>query len=206
MNELRPDVALVQEALLSKVEAVRDTFAVKVCELATGVDAGTAVLVRGRDVTDAKAIAVSASSYAATVEVKTEAGPLTVVSAHVFPGKEQHVDLARFVKLLAGTFEGPVLVGGDFNSARRFDEVYGGKKHAGFFEAMAAAGFHEPHWRIHGKEVQSFWGRQAKEAYQDDHFFVSESWAGRVRECRVVDDAVVRRVSDHGPVVLEIEV
>ncbi len=40
MNELRSDVALEQEALLSKLETARDTFAVKVCELATGEPRG----------------------------------------------------------------------------------------------------------------------------------------------------------------------
>jgi len=203
VNELRPDVALLQEARLANVEAARATFSVRVCEVATGVEAGTAVLVRGREVTDAKAISVSASSYAATAEVKTDAGPLTVVSAHIWTGKSQYADLARLVELAAGSFATPVLVGGDFNACRRFDEV-NRTTYKRFFEAMTAAGFDEPHWRIHGKEVQTFWGHQAKEAYQDDHFFVSKAWAEKVRECRVVDDAVVRRVSDHGPVVLEL--
>jgi hypothetical protein len=64
-------------------------------------------------------------------------------------------------------------------------------------------GFYEAHWAIHGKEVQSFWGRQAKEKYQDDHFFVTNAWASRVSDPNVVDNEVVRRVSDHGPVVFD---
>jgi len=71
---------------------------------------------------------------------------------------------------------------------------------------MGKGGFYEAHWAIHGKEVQSFWGRQAKEKYQDDHFFVTNAWASRVRSCNVVDNEVVRRVSDHGPVVLDLDV
>jgi len=207
LRELRPDVALVQEALVAKIHDARRDHSVTLCEIGSNVTVGAAVLVRGFETHTAPAVAVSPHTYAVTVEVRTPAGPLTVLSVHVYPGEEQHADLRRLVDLLGGSFAGgTLLVGGDFNAARRFDEVYGGKKHAAFFAAMKTAGLHEVHWGIHGREVQSFWGPQTKEAYQDDHFFISNGWAARVRSCRVVDNEVVRRLSDHGPVEMELDV
>lgn len=207
LQELRPDVALVQEALVSKIDEARSEHSVTVCDLGPNVVAGTAVLVRGFETSVAPPIAVSPHTYAVTAEIRTPGGPLSVVSVHVYPGEEQHADLARLVELLGSTFADlPVLVGGDFNSARRFDEVYGGKRHRTFFAAMETAGLHEVHWGIHGREIQSFWGRQTKEAYQDDHFFVTNAWAPRIVSCTVIDNDVVRRVSDHGPVVMELDV
>jgi endonuclease/exonuclease/phosphatase family metal-dependent hydrolase len=209
LEELRPDVAFVQEALVAKIDAARHDHSVTVCELEADVKAGTAVLVRGLAATPAAKLVVSPATYAVTSTVATPAGPLVVVSVHVYPGDDQHADLARLVEVVASSFAGmPVLVGGDFNAARRFDEVYRRKKNkfGTFFEAMASAGFHEVHWALHGREVQSFWGRQTKEAYQDDHFFVTKSWATRVRSCDVIDNERVRRVSDHGPVMLDLDV
>jgi len=207
LQELSPDVAFVQEALVTNLEEARRDHSVTVCELAPGVAAGTGVLVRNFEAAVAPSLAVSRDTYVVPAKVNTPAGPLTVVSVHIYPGKEQHVDLQRLVDLLDHTFAGQaVLVGGDFNAARRFDEVYGGKMHGTFFAAMDAAGLHEVHWAIHGREIQTFWGRQAKEAYQDDHFFIAKAWTSRVRSCTVIDNELVRRLSDHGPVVLELDI
>ena len=207
LRELRPDVALIQEALVAKIEEARHGHSVIICDLDPGVTAGTAVLVRKLDVNVAPSVAVSPHTYTATTEIKTSAGPLTVVSVHVYPGKEQYTDLKRLVDLLGSAFMGQgVLVGGDFNAARRFDEVYGGKKYQTFFAAMKTAGLHDVHWGIHGHEVQSFWGHQATEAYQDDHFFIAKAWSTCIRSCNIIDNEIVRRVSDHGPVVLELDI
>jgi endonuclease/exonuclease/phosphatase family metal-dependent hydrolase len=207
LEELRPDVALVQEALVAKIQEARRDHSVTVCELGPNVAAGTAILVHGLESHGAPTAAISAHTYAATVEVSTPAGPLTALSAHVYPGEEQHADLKRLVEVLGTTFAGrTLLIGGDFNAARRFDKVYCGKRHGAFFTAMKTAGLHEVHWELHGREIQSFWGRQSKEAYQDDHFFVTTGWASRVRSCKVIDNEVVRRLSDHGPVEMELDV
>ena len=207
VKELRPDVAMVQEALVSNLEEARSSHTVTVCRLGPSVVAGTAVLTRALETATAPTIAVSEHTYAVTTKVNTAAGAFTAVSVHVYPGEEHHADLERLVELLRATLRGRrVLVGGDFNAARRFDAVYGGQKHQRFFTAMERAGFHEAHWGVHGREVQSFWGRQTKESYQDDHFFLSSEWQARVRSCDVVDNESVRRLSDHGPVVLELDV
>lgn len=208
LHELRPDIAFVQEALLDHLTARRDECSVVICDPGEGATAATAVIARGMELSAAPPITVSAESYAATATLTTSAGPVLLVSVHMYPGEHLHADLARLVdtlRELANT--NTVIVGGDFNSARRFDEVYGGKKHRTFFEAMASCGLHDVHWGIHGREVQSFWGHQVRPpSYQDDHFFVSQSWAPRVRGCRVINDDAIRHHSDHGPVVAEFDV
>lgn len=205
--ELRPDVVFVQEALVSKLEKAQRAYSVVVCNLSPDVSAGTAVLVRGLQVTTAASIPVSPHTYTATTGIKTAAGPLTLVSVHVYPGKDQHADLKRIVDLLGSTSaEEPILIGGDFNAARHFDEVHGGNKYRTFFAAMESVGFQDVHWSIHGREIQSFWGRQTTEPYQDDHFFISEAWSQHIRSCNIIDNEVVRRVSDHGPVIMELDI
>lgn len=207
LNELRPDVALVQEAILIKIEEARTNHSVTICDFGLGATAVTAVLVRGFDVNPAPNLKVSQHTYTAATEIRTTSGPLVVTSVHVYPGEEQHSDLKRIVDLLTSDLaDQQILLGGDFNAARHFDKVYGRKKYQAFFSAMETAGLHDIHWGIHGREVQSFWGKQTTEPYQDDHYFITKDWAKRARSCNVIDNTFVRRVSDHGPVVLELDI
>lgn len=80
LRELQPDVALVQEALVTKIHDARREHSVSLCEIGPNVAAGTAVLVRGFGTQAAPTVAVSPHTYAATTEINTPAGPLTVAS------------------------------------------------------------------------------------------------------------------------------
>jgi endonuclease/exonuclease/phosphatase family metal-dependent hydrolase len=42
--------------------------------------------------------------------------------------------------------------------------------------------------------------------YQDDHIFITNDWTSRIRPCNVIDNKVVRRLSDHGPVEMDLDV
>ncbi len=82
---------------------------------------------------------------AASARIETATGPLTVTSVHVATGGDQDERLAALADALAerGKTE-RMIVGGDFNTARHFDEVYPGKSDYGaFFEKMRAVGFFE---------------------------------------------------------------
>ncbi|MCC6651530.1 MAG: endonuclease/exonuclease/phosphatase family protein [Candidatus Eisenbacteria bacterium] len=202
LQDLKPDVAFVQEALVPKLRAMEELFSIFLCPPLPDHDSGTAVLVaKHLGAGPGPTVTVSGLTYVATATVDTPAGPLTVASFHVYPDDNQKEDLPRIVELARSEFaRSPAVFGGDFNCARKFGGMY-----ARFFEAMGTAGFCEPCCKD-GKEGWSFWGRQAKEKYQDDHFFVSESWAPRVQSCQTINEGVVRTVSDHGPVVLELDV
>ena len=140
LHVLRPDVAFVQEALVGKFMEAEQDHSVTVCDLGPGVTAGTAVLVCRLDVRKIPNVSVSSHTYTATTEIYTPAGPLTVLSVHVYPGKEQYADLERLVSLVDSSSEHKsILVGGDFNAARHYDDVYKGKKCKAFFAAMERA-------------------------------------------------------------------
>jgi exonuclease III len=92
------------------------------------------------------------------------------------------------------------VIGGDFNISRTFSS-----KHKAYFDRLRESGVHDCCCKD-GKEAQSFWGHQSRaRTYQDDHFFSSESIAGRVTSCCVMDNPRTRILSDHGPVVLDFE-
>lgn len=207
VEELRPDVALVQEALVTVPAALagRGRFIAqgawrKECRWGSGV------YVPALEVTDIDAVDCEGVHAAAAI-VNGPTGPVLVTSVHVGTQPEQERWLATLTEALGTKLpEHRMIVGGDFNAARRFDEVHGYTNYKAFFAGMQARGFFECHWRKNGREVQSFWGRKTVEKYQDDHFFVNESLGPQVVSCEVIDNADVRRLSDHGPAVLVIDV
>jgi hypothetical protein len=75
LQELQPHVALVQEALVTKIDEARRDHSVTVCDLDPETVAGAAVLVRGLDANVAPGLAVSRHTYSPTVEIGTPAGP-----------------------------------------------------------------------------------------------------------------------------------
>lgn len=72
INELRPDIALVQEAVVARILAA-EGFDSRICELPSNIDAGTAILVR-KDLRagEAPRMPVSSSTYAATLTLEWE--------------------------------------------------------------------------------------------------------------------------------------
>ena len=205
LDELRPDVAIVQEAMHARLDR-ESTDRVVFRNKPDGLDSGTAILVRGVDAVGADPI-TAAETYAVSTRLTLPAGSCAVVGVHVYPGDQHQIALRSLAESFGAAAKvTPLIVAGDFNSARHFDTVYRTNNHKWFFDAMTAAGLEDAHWAKHGREKQSFWGRQAKEPYQDDHVFVSAGWADRVTSCDIVDNEVVRRLSDHGPVVFEVDV
>jgi endonuclease/exonuclease/phosphatase family metal-dependent hydrolase len=71
------------------------------------------------------------------------------------------------------------------------------------YDATDTVGGHDCHFALHGREVQSYWGR-AIEAYQLDHLFVDAGTAPSVRACDVLTTEATRRLSDHSPVILDL--
>ena len=198
VEELRPDICLVQEALRSSPPP--SGFRVFWNDNSPS-DSGTAVLVAERLPAEPLSIS-SLGSYLAGAVVSGAGAPMTLLSVHVGPS-----DYRRHLSTLADCLSENLLgqsfiVGGDFNAARHLDDVRGGRWFGNFFRDLIGRGFHDCHWSLHGKEVQSFWGHQALNAYQCDHFFVDRAGAARVVSCEVIASDLVKTLSDHGPVVL----
>ena len=60
--------------------------------------------------------------------------------------------------------------------------------------------------KFYDEEPQTIFRPRQKHAFQDDHIFVSHNLAESVRSCEIVHNALTRRVSDHIPVVVEINI
>jgi endonuclease/exonuclease/phosphatase family metal-dependent hydrolase len=168
LQELRPDIATVQEAVVRSVQGA-DGYIASVCDLDAKIDAGAAVLVRSGFEAEAMPAPLKAEeTYIAAARVVVPAGAFVALSIHVNPGKVQKQAFRSLTeKLRPALGSEAAVIAGDFNAARRYDEVHGKKLCRPFFDGMAAAGFRDAHWDRHGVEVQTFWGHQAKEKYQE---------------------------------------
>lgn len=201
LDELKPDVAFVQEALFAAPLA--EAFGQVFWSEDHGRDGGTAVLVRQGLAATRIAVTVP-GSYVAGAELIIADVPTLFLSVHVGPPNYRK-HLRGLADALTPLLDGRrFVVGGDLNAARHLDDVYGGKWFTRYFEDLAVRQFHDCHWAQHGKEVQSFWGHQAREAYQCDHVFTDSTTAQGVSACAVIDNPDVRALSDHGPLELTI--
>jgi exonuclease III len=196
LGELRPDICFVQEALL--FSRAPEEYGRIFWSGERSSDSASAVLVRS-DIAAEEFSFSCEGSYVAGASVALGGIPTTFLSIHVGPPNYRKNLRALAAKLSATVSGTPFVVGGDLNAARHVDKVYGGRWYTRYFDELIAGGFHDCHWALNGREQQSFWGRQARNPYQCDHFFVDPGAADLVAECTVVDNPSVRSLSDHGP-------
>jgi len=99
-----------------------------------------------------------------------------------------------------------VIVGGDLNSARLCETVWPGYGHGPFFERIDRG----DRWidcfrKYHPNEVQTFFRAKGLSPFQDDHIFATPDLETCVRAAYVIDNELTRTVSDHIPLVVEID-
>ena len=199
LTTLRPDVAFVQEALFKNPVTKGDGSLTWSDE--TGTDSGTAVFVRRGIVYETVPIR-SEGSYVAVVVITVADTPFFFISVHVGPSK-----YALHRRTLASTLSERTtghrfVIGGDWNAARHWDTVHGGRASMKFFDGLAARGMVDCHWTQHQKEVQSVWRRQDRNGYQCDHVFVDATTAAAGGfDCEVINGGEPFRAwSDHDPI------
>lgn len=160
---------------------------------------GTGVFVR-RGIHASESSSLVPGSYVAAVSVRLLGHEATVFSIHVGPESWKNQQALKPWLLLQLRSQTSV-VGGDFNTSRSYS-----RRHKEYLDGLVAAGLHDCCCPT-GIEAQWFWGHQAAQAkkYQDDHFFASAPLSPVVRSCRVVDNPLTRMLSDHGPLVLELD-
>jgi endonuclease/exonuclease/phosphatase family metal-dependent hydrolase len=184
LSELRPDVALVQEALTAASAWTKGRGALLMSD-DKNPDNGAALFVRqGLDAT--RVPMKSPHAFLAAADISGPEGAFRTVSVHLYPhsGEAHQANLRLlFDKLKAAMTTGRFVAGGDINAARHFDVVYKKKTYAKFFASVAKRGLHDCHFGIYGQDERTFWG---KGEYQLDHFFVEESGKALVRKCEVV--------------------
>jgi endonuclease/exonuclease/phosphatase family metal-dependent hydrolase len=133
--------------------------------------------------------------------------PLFIASIHapiindrVFP----HLSKI-FAELESYLAQNSVIVGGDLNTARIAEKRWPNHGHGPFFEQIDRG----DRWidcfrKFHKEEIQTFFGRKGLYPYQDDHIFASCDLKSRIMSANVIDNEITHNVSDHIPLVVEI--
>jgi hypothetical protein len=137
--------------------------------------------------------------FQAGAEVITPDVYLVIISIHVGSG-DYEFNIKEVFDLVEPKVKSHRFVaGGVLNAARHLDDVYGRQWNHRFFNSITERGFHDCHSVVHGMEVQSFWGAQAREPDQDDPMLIDVDHASTVIDCKVIDNTILRELCDQGP-------
>ncbi|MDO8537310.1 MAG: hypothetical protein Q7S21_00335 [archaeon] len=96
-----------------------------------------------------------------------------------------------------------IILGGDLNAGIQFDEKFGGSSHKIFFERVKDFKL-ENCFELKGNKdfVQTLRHISSKIPWQNDYFFISKSISKKLVDCEVIDNDLVRKYSDHNPVII----
>lgn len=98
------------------------------------------------------------------------------------------------------------VVGGDFNAARKMDDMphmAGGNRD--FFGRIESGGFHNALGKFHEEEVRTYY-KKNNHPYQLDHLHCSSEILERLESCEAIEHPVTfLDLSDHAPIVAEID-
>jgi endonuclease/exonuclease/phosphatase family metal-dependent hydrolase len=205
-EQIRPDVALLQEVNPPKLPPGETILFSPIFR-----DWGTAIYAMGfplrklplrrypRGVVPGRVII-------AALALETRELALASIHAPVIRN-EVHPHLDRiFDQLEALLQKRSAIIGGDLNSARACEEAWPDSGHGAFFERIGRGPFIDCHWQFHGKEIQTFFRENTQLCLQDDHIFASPDIAKRFISCTVLDNETTRRLSDHIPIVANIDI
>lgn len=104
-----------------------------------------------------------------------------------------------------------IIVGGDLNSGIQFDEKFGTKRyythaHRILFDRMKDFGLEDCFPKFFKKPVQTLRHVASKEPWQNDYLLVSRHLIDNVKDCKVITEDAVLKLSDHNPVVIELHI
>ena len=199
-NEIRPDLALLQEVSFPRL-----------CEneyiLLKLVHGGWGTALYTRNLPLEELTFKAYPEHVAAAQVESSSGEkVVVVSVHapiirnrVFPYLDQIFDE---IESLVGNRA--FIVGGDLNTARLAEEVWPEYGHGQFWKRLSKSIFFDCHRKFHDAEQQTFFRPGSKHPFQDDHLFVSRGLSKQVRSCNVLNNEATRNFSDHAPVLADI--
>lgn len=198
-GEIRPDIALLQEVSPPKLDCSGLLFK----KIRAGW--GTAVYARSIPLEE-----IEVERYGGRIVAAKLALPnsriLYVVSIHtpiirriVFPHLCEIFDEVE--SMVHGR---SFVVGGDLNTARLVEHVWPGRCHGPFFARLEKSIFFDCCRKFHEVEQQTYFRKNSKYSFQDNHLFVSKDLALDVLGCDVINNEATRRVTDHIPLFAEI--
>jgi endonuclease/exonuclease/phosphatase family metal-dependent hydrolase len=201
LDELRPDVALVQEAVPPEGLDRSLIFAKPWAKRPWGsaIIAASGRIRKG----------FTETSRGPVVLAELDDGMIVAsIHARIVEGRTIPSLQKTMTALIPRLKDRRFAVGGDLNTARSAEEIWPQHGHQDFFESLTGMGLYDCYWELNDQtEKQSFWGRVSPHALQLDHLFVDIATGaeGKVRKCEIDDSNKVRLLSDHGPVVAEID-
>lgn len=221
LDVLRPDIALLQEAMLPD-DVKHDSLWTSARERGTSLKElmwGSAILSRiGTPVTH---LVISPEDIAKRGAVQVVSctiagiGETTIVNIHSRLDDDKRAvqkvipNLRKTFEVVLPTLGNRFIVGGDLNTARSLDKVYGPRYGHGDFWRELDGGMLREALPGGNEERQSYWGTDKGPTagiLQDDHVFFDAETFKLVRKARVWDSARVRELSDHGPIVVDLDV
>jgi exonuclease III len=206
--ELQPDIALVQEAIVP--ESLPSRYQALWTRAWETRRWGTAVLCRLADLE----VDWQDRSRGALVAAHCSIPPLgrvSIASLHARADGLVVPPLRLTFDALRTRLGDRFIVGGDLNTARAAALAWPDNGHGEFWAELDASEFRDCHYLLHGAERQSFWRDQLRgqpltvgNALMDDHVFVDRGTLEYVKSADVLDTPEIRKLSDHGPVVVDL--
>ncbi len=99
-----------------------------------------------------------------------------------------------------------VIIGGDFNASKQIDEIQTGDSHRVFFDRLKEFGLVNCFDNYFEEYVQTHRHSRSEKPWQNDYFFISKRLEKQLKNCEVLDNESVRKLSDHNPVLIELDV
>lgn len=120
-------------------------------------------------------------------------------------------NLHRIFSDLTGILEGGgtkhrIVIGGDLNASLQIDEQYPGNSHRVFFDRLKEFGLVNCFDNYFNDFVQTHRHSRSDKPWQNDYFFISKKLEKHLNNCEVIETNEVRKLSDHNPVVIELDV
>lgn len=215
-----PRVALLQEAPILEL-ATGEAMILNASMDSRGVPnrQGTAVYAQGIPIKRSSVMVAGQRFAVADIVVS---GGLVVLVVSLHPDtKKSNLSAVRQIEsalstMMSSRSRTPQIVGGDLNAARNASQYWPGPRwrHDEFWRSIdsGAIGLHDCFRKFHSSEVQTYFFRGNPQTtgwrsrkFQLDHLFVSPDLYPQVLSCEILDTLEVRRLSDHLPVVAEIE-
>lgn len=121
-------------------------------------------------------------------------------------------NLHRMLSDLTGLFNGhingkrKIIMCGDLNASTQFDEMQKNNSHKILFERINDFGLIDVYQLSGNKDhVQTLRYAHSEKPWQNDYFFVSNSLVKKFIKYKIIDNAEIRKFSDHNVVIIEMD-
>jgi exodeoxyribonuclease-3 len=209
LRRLRPDVAILAECAGPSVAASRPVYGEAETSAWVGDNPtqGLAVLGFGDwRVTPSDQMGGGKLALPVHIEGRLKFGMLALWTQQPHYARPAHEAVGAHAPMLS---DGPAIVAGDLNSNQSFDRARN-PGHATLVRALGERGlfsaYHHHFGEDQGKETRpTFHMRRQGAPYHLDYAFLPDAWRSRVRSVEVGSKAVWASLSDHMPLVVELD-